>query len=293
MNTATLKYILRTIHLSAILTVLTLTAASCGEDVDSAQDTRQLVIDGFVDSDGTPEVLLTLSANPVQETNIKDHVVRWGKVTLSDGVDTVILTGRTNPNRVPPYTYYASGMRGVPGRCYTVTAEYAGRTAHAVCRMPYPTPIDEITFTPIETDSTAMRGQLTFTAPPDCPAYYRVYTRIEGVDSTYYPSKMGTVMAATPGQKLTIPIYRGTQVVAGNPDERLSFTRHAKVGVKLCRITPEAFAFYREFDNLITFGGGVFLTIHTPLPTNIRGSLGIWSAQGTSRCIVHATPSSF
>lgn len=239
---------------------------------------QRLVIDGYIDSDGEPEVILTLSANPEVSTQLSDCLVRWGKVTISDGIDTVILTGGHTNKRFPPYHYHSLSLCGTPGRTYTIRAEYDGLMASAKCTMPQPTPIDSVKFTPAVQGS--MEAEVSFTAPADCPAYYRIYTRLIGVDSTYYPSRQGVVRADIPGECISVPIYRGRQDITDHKTYTQTFPTGGLVGIKLCRITPEVFNFFREFENVSIFGGGVFLNLTSPLPSNISAGYGVWSAQG-------------
>lgn len=252
---------------------------SCIEPADEAAAGEQrLVIDGYIDSDGEPEVILTLSANPEVSTQLSDCLIKWGKVTVSDGIDTVILTGGRTNKRFPPYHYHSLSLCGTPGRTYTITAEYDGLTASAKCTMPMPTPIDGVSFTPRADGS--MDANISFTAPTDCPAYYRIYTRLIGADSTYYPSRQGVVRADIPGQRITVPIHRGRQDITDHKAYTSTFPTGELVGIKLCRISPEVYRFFHEFENISIFGGGMILNITSPLPSNISSGYGVWSAQG-------------
>lgn len=275
-------------YITSILTAMMLALLATACDSPEVAGDKRLVLDGYIDSGGTPEVILTMSADPAEVSNVRDHIVQWGKVTIYSSTDSVILTGARDKRRFPPYVYYSSLFKGEPGGRYRIRAEYSGMCVESECVMPRPTPIEEVRFKPEATDTSQMQATLTFTAPQDVPAYYRIYTRVMGQDSTWYPSKLGTFAVQTPGERVTRAIYRGEQEIYGPKERALTFPRGSKISIKLCRITPEVFAYYREFDNLSTFGGGVFLTVITPLPTNIRHGYGIWSAQGTSRLLIEA-----
>lgn len=240
------------------------------------------VIDGWLDSDGYPVVVFTASMQPGEgEQSVADKMIRWGKVTVSDETDTVILTGKLDRSYFPPYRYYTFGIKGQPGHTYRVTAEYEDIYAWAECTMPYPTPIDSLTLRPIEGNDSLRAGTLHFTAPEDCPAYYYLCMREFGDGGRPLPTMMGTVKATRPGEKISVGVY--------NPKNQLDtvpFVPQLKIGrqveVKLCRVTEEVYDFWSSYENSVMFGGSQFITSETSAPGNVAGGYGVWSVQGVS-----------
>ena len=80
------------------LTIITsLLLSSCTED-RFAEAEPQLVVEGWIDADGYPIVMLSLNM-PITDQEITfdslvNSIVIWGKVTISDGEKEVVLTGR-------------------------------------------------------------------------------------------------------------------------------------------------------------------------------------------------------
>lgn len=76
-----------------IVLPLLLMLAACDTPADYSLD-PQPVIEGWIDSDGYPNVIFTVAYSPEEtDVSVADKLIRWGKVTVSDGSDTVVLTG--------------------------------------------------------------------------------------------------------------------------------------------------------------------------------------------------------
>lgn len=275
------------IRIPGVLILLLALFTACTDE--SAPDAVMPVIEGWIDSDGYPTVLFTTTLHPnASEGSIADNMIRWGVVSISDGTEEVILTGSPDKNMLPPYRYYTTKMRGLPGRTYTVTASYKNLHATASCTMPQPVPIDKITIEKIAGNDTLRSARLFLTSPDDVPAYFCVTVReVKDLnDNIKYlhrplPSMMGTIKATVAGEKIEIGLYN-----AKNYENSSHFVPQMIVGrrlvVSLNRVSKEVYDFWTEYDNYVTFGHSVFLTPASPPQGNIIGGLGVWSAQGSS-----------
>lgn len=263
------------------LAMLPVLAAACTDSSSGPSSPAPLTIEGHIDSEGYVSVLLTSSIIPSDEGGpLADAVIRWGKVSLSDGETTVILTGGPDRNYVPPYRYFNHSMEGKPGRTYTITAEYEGRKATSTCTMPRPTPIDSLTAGRVEGNDTLRTVTVHFTAPDDCPAYYHLSTRALGIDPRYYPAMLGCVIASTPGENISLPAYRGKHFSA-TTDFSPQWPEGCTAMVKLERVSEEVYRFWDAYNNMVLFGGSQFTETPESLPGNVSGGYGVWSAQGT------------
>lgn len=268
------------------LYILTAVAAlgltNCIDDSEPASPVMP-VIEGWIDSDGYPVVIFTSSIQPDENgTSLADKIIRWGKITISDGEQDVILTGGPSKEFFPPYRYFTFDMKGVPGRTYSITAEYENLYATASCTMPYPTEITSIEFTPIEDSDTLRAATLHFTSPTDCPAYYCLNIRDLTLRRRLLPSMMSTAETLSPGEDISLPLY-----YPKNSIDTADYIPHFRVGseieVELCRVSKEVYDFWKDFDNMVMFGGSQFISGSTSLRGNINGGYGIWSARGSSR----------
>lgn len=261
--------------------------SACVDMEDSAEASSMPVIEGWIDSDGYPVVLYSSSIVPGIEGSLSSNVVTIGSVKISDGTESVMLTGAPANEYVPPFKYYTYEMRGMPGKIYSLTALCPGFDCSAEARMPEPTPIDSISCRPIMGNDTLRSVTVHFTAPEDVPAYY--YLRIRGVmrDDVSRPALMGVAEARKAGEKMMIPVYHAKDRFSKDPKP---FVPQPSVGeefeVQLCRVEKEVWDFWRAYDNLMTFGTSQFIGGSVALPGNIRGGLGVFSPQGVSKSLV-------
>ena len=116
--------------------------------------------------------------------NIENYIVRWGKVTISDGTDSVILTGGYDNDFFPPYKYTTFKMTGQAGKTYTLTAEYRGKKATAVTTIPQPVELDSLHVVRSESD-TLFYIKAFFEDNPDERNYYGLFSKRHGKDKAF------------------------------------------------------------------------------------------------------------
>lgn len=271
------------------VTILLTLVQGCDSADDNAPASPLPVVEGWINSSGTPTVLFTTSIPAGDTTSIRDHMLTWAKVTISDGDKEVVMTGGPAGGFFPPFRYHTSEMTGVPGKRYRITADYKTFHAEAECVMPSPTPIDNIEIHPIENDSL-FSVRLTFTAPSDVPAYYYISVTSDGIHSQPLPSMMGTTEVVTPGIQITLPVFR-PRVITNTERYTSYFKKGERFIVSLNRVQPDVYAFWRIFSDQAMFGTNNFISTSESLPGNINGGLGIFSAQGASSEIVEITGS--
>ncbi len=268
-------------HLIAAALLAAMAACDSGEPAPAPQ---RLVVEGWLNSGSYPEVLLNLSMVPSdQEQSVAESIVRWGKVSISDGQQEVILTGAPSDRYFPPYHYYNFDMVGEPGKTYTLRATYRGMEVISTVTMPRPTPIDGIDVTPVAGNDTLRHLTLRFTAPDDTPAYYHLSAQVLGIDGREYPCMLGAHEVLKPGVEVVLPVYRANRSTATAVDEYVAdFPVGSRVSVTLARVSPEVFEFWRAFDNASLVSGSVFVGAPGSLPSNIDGGYGVWSPQGAT-----------
>lgn len=270
--------------LKIAIVFIVLSVQSC---IDSPEFQQQKpVIDGWIDSDGYPVVLFTSSVVPDENnSSIADHLIQWGVVTISDGEKEIIMTGGPSDKYFPPYRYVTFQMQGVPGKTYTITADYKDLHAESTCRMPYPTPISSIETFPIEGNDSLRAAEIRFVTPDDVPAYYYIGLRNLGESGRFMPTMLSTYKALIPGEEVSLPVM--------HPQNRLTdeeFVSHLKIGeqleIQLCRVSEEVYEFWKSYEDAVLFGGTQFFASSQSLPGNICGGFGVWSAQGVSTTVL-------
>lgn len=270
-----------------LLSLSSLLWAGCDDYATDASGSPKVVIEAYISQDGTPEVFFTTSVSPSQAGELADVVVRWGKVTVTDGTDTVVMTGGPLKGSFPPYHYYTHLMSGKTGRSYTITAEYDGLSATATATIPEPTPIDSIVIRPIEENDTLCSATLWFTTPADTPAYYYISVLEDREGARPLPAYLGTVTVDRPGMSVSAPVYRPKYKYdapeAYVPQLRLG----ARYVIWLCRVEKGVYDFWNGYNNTVAFGsGGFFINSTAQLTGNVSGGYGIFSAQGRTRAAI-------
>ncbi len=260
---------------------------SCLTDDDGVNHPDVPVLDAWIDSYGFPVALLTESLDPGSGAEISSKVIRWGKITISDGETTAIMTGSPDRNYFPPYRYHTSELYGVPGRTYTITAEFGGKKVTASAMMPEPTPIDNVTVSPIAGNDTLRSVSMTFTSPDDTPAYYYVTVRDLNSPSRVraLPAIMSTVKATRSGRPVEIPVF-----MPKVKHDTVTYTSNPTVGqrleLNLCRVSEEVFDFWDDYNSTILIGSSEFISGDISLRGNVNGGYGVFSPQGVSRMVV-------
>lgn len=271
--------------LMAALLLMSATVAMPGCSDEPEEPSPDLaVIEGWIDTDKSPVVLFTSSMSPSGESeDLTEMMIRWGKVTISDGEQTLIMTGGRSDLYFPPYRYYTHSMKGKTGREYSITVDFMKLHATAKSKMPEPTPISEITMEPVAGNDSLVSATLWFEAPADVPAYYTLL--IQELDKSSAPlhGMLGTAMATKAGERYGIPVLHAKQSYIFTDHFVAHPVRGERLLVTLARVDSITFEFWRSYDDIISFGNNPIVSPAADLPTNVSGGLGIFSARAISQ----------
>ena len=162
----------------------------------------QIVVEGSIDSGEPAVVVLTQMLPYGSDTeegplNMKEIVIRWATVSLSDGERSEMLVGKIDTNYTPPYIYAGSSIRGEPGKKYTLTVKYSGRTLTAETVVPEPVPIRKYEVIPSQTNDTLYSIKIYFEDNPERKDYYKVFAKVKNSDNRYFPAFMGNLSDVT------------------------------------------------------------------------------------------------
>ena len=276
-------------HAFLILITSLLAFIGCEEAVLPSYD-PEIVVEGWIENGGFPVVILTttvpVSSSVKDSTDLKDHIIRWGKVTISDGEKDVVLTGRKDDRYFPPYIYTTSGMRGVSGKEYSLKVEYSGRTVTASTTIPEPVPLEYVRVHEVENgsdDPEDRRYQITggLKDNPQTKDYYKVFTKIQHQDSSFVSSFLGlTDDAILTDQVKEIPINRGFGTIGWKNENY--FRSDDIVHIRFCTLTPQGYIYWSDFEEIQSLSQNPFFPISTDIRSNIRGGLGYWTGYGST-----------
>ena len=99
---------------------------------------------------------MTISDNYQQADSLSQYLIRWAKVSVSDGERTVVLTGKFDSRYFPPYVYTTGNMRGEAGKTYTLDVEHRDFHATATTTIPETHRIENLTIKPCADSDTAL-----------------------------------------------------------------------------------------------------------------------------------------
>lgn len=262
-----------------LLYLLLLAIVGCTESNEPAVEPKA-VVEAWIDNGRHPQVLFTSTITPDMEGGeLADAMLRWGKVTISDGSNEYVMTGMRDNEYFPPFRYTTTELVGVPGTTYKITASYKQLRAEAACRMPQPTLIDSVTFQACDID-TLRAALMHFTAPEDVPAYYYLTISERMGSSVSLPCLMGWKECTVASVPVGVAVMNSKQTQPGE-DFQPQLRLNAKYVVSLHRVEKPVYDFWRAYDDAILFGSNMLFGDVASLPSNINGGFGVFSARGT------------
>ena len=257
---------------------------SCAPDY--FEDNRsELVVEGWIEDNRPPVVILsktlTLSDKYQSLTDLKDYIVTWAKVSVSDGVDTVVLTGKYDPEYFPPYVYTTGRMFGRVGATYTLMVEYEDIYATAETRI-LPSPVMENMRVVRSEDSDSLY-QIEITMRDESPEkdYYQVFTKTGTSSKQFFASYLGYFTDDVITDGTFIPVFRGKSAM--DEDYTPYFKENDSVSVKIAHIDNGAYEFWSTYSKNVNMPSSMFLTAISRVPSNISGALGYWCGMGSLR----------
>lgn len=269
------------------LLCLSLLFFSCNTD-DDVSEQPKLVVEGWIDSGGYPIVLLTATV-PISEQgrdvkDLGDYVLRWAKVTVSDGEREVVLTGMLDKRYFPPYVYTTSRLRGEVGKTYRLTVSYSGLYAEAETFIPQPVPLDSIRVRPCEDSDTLYQIRAYFHDDPSQSAYYKFFTRIGRNQRMYLSSYIQTLDNSVflSGEEIDVSVMRG-RLITDRPNEYTPyFTEKDTVVVKFARMDSLSFLFWNQMEHNMTLSFLPVTAAKRNPQFNVKGGIGYWCGYGAT-----------
>lgn len=264
----------------AIWVLLCLLFFSCKEDYVYQQE-RVLVVEGWIDSGDYPIVMVTTSApfsNEAQKVeSLDEYLLKWAKVTISNGEEEVVLTGKIDTCYTPPYIFTTGKMKGESGRKYRLTVSYKDFYAEAETTIPHSVPLDSFTVSRVEKDSL-YQLKAHFKDEKSDKNFYKFFVKVKGEDDCMRPSFWGTINDEVLGEQAEAVVYQPLRMFYGDYSP---FYHHDDiVAVKFVQMGEEAYQFWKAFDELQSFSGVLFFPVTKSLPSNIKGGIGYWFGYG-------------
>lgn len=267
--------------LSYILFLWAICLVACDDDNISADVPQTLAVEGWIENGEFPIVMVTktlpVSTEYQNLDELSAYLVRWAKVTVSDGEKSVVLIGRYDDNYYPPYIYTTPYMRGELGKTYTLTVEYEGKTLSSYTTIPQTQPnLDRYRVEKCEGTEDQYQIKACFRDNPHEKNYYLFFVKT-GAELTnhYLGAYMGAVNDDMISEYVEYPVYQGHQY------NQNKYTPYFKAGdvvsVKFVQVDQSSWTFWDQYTKSQTLQSNMFLSTFMPLPSNIEGGTGYWS----------------
>lgn len=187
----------------------------------------------------------------IDSTNVLSHVIRSAKITISDGETSEVLRVKNDKNRVPPFVYFGSTLKGEAGKEYSLKIEYLNRIITAITKVPKSVPLKNAEY--IKKNSADTTGYIfvKFDDPVNEKNYYQIATKIDGEEPIFVPSFYGNLDDQNFNKsEVSVQINRGVLLF---PKTKFTpyFTDGDLIHVKLRTQNKDALDFWNSWQNEI------------------------------------------
>lgn len=241
-----------------------------------------LVVEGWIENGMPPVVILTKTLNFSTEltplTDIEDYIIKWAKVSVSDGNKTVVLTGKYAPEYFPPYIYTTGHMLGQAGHTYSVTVEYDNFHATAQTSIPEPPDVKDYRVVPSAQNDTLYQIEILLQDNNPDIDYYQAFVKNKVKSKQYLSAYMGSFNDEILSEGAYIPIFNGVEAIT----EKFSpfYTKNDSISVKIAHIDHHSYEFWDQYSKNVQMPSNMFLTSVSWIPTNVTGGIGYWCGMG-------------
>ena len=260
-----------------------LIAVSACSTYESAESER-LVVDGWIDADGYPVVMVssTLQVNTeeISKRDLNQHIKNWARVSINDGEKEEVLIGKRDDRYFPPFIYTTSRMRGEVGKRYTLNVYSDGESVTAQTSIPGTAGLENIRAVKAKGADTLYDIVATLKGLPEDGTYYKVFVKVEGRDSIFMPSLFGNFDNSDINAEGTIKILPSTTQKWSNYDT--FFHSGDKVRIKFCSMDGMSYRYWCDYEEILTLARNPLFPVTRQICSNIDGGLGLWAGYGAS-----------
>ena len=247
--------------------------AACAKE--APETTPLLVVEGWIESDEAPVVMVTTSVIPTPEpqdiSRLEDYVEKWARVAVWDGDKEVILTGMISQRYTPPFYFTTGRIIGEVGKTYRLTVDTDQFHAESTATIPEAVGLQSLEAIPYGDDGSQFLLKAAYSGAYHC----KFFTLIEGVDKTYVPAFSSL---ATGSERTEVTIRPGSTLYRS--EKRPSFHSGETVWVKCCALGEDMYAMWKALDDLLYLDIPAFFSLDSNLPGNVDGAIGYFAGYG-------------
>lgn len=261
---------------------------SCQKEIDLnlPEAEEQIVVDGYIEYNSYPFVVLTRSVpffSEMDSAQLRKLVVTTAKVTVTSDTDSEILTLQPNEKFFPPYVYRGTTFKGEIGKEYSIKVEVNNKVITSKTSITNTAKIDSIWFEPLKDNDTLGLLWMQIQDNPNESNYYRVLTKRKGKDRNYIPSMIFSAFSDINfnGKLFTIAVYKGITDFS-HPLEDIYFNVKDSVFIRLSTMDKESYDCWMSLQNEMVNYGNPLAEPNNPIVTNITNGIGVWSGFGST-----------
>ena len=276
----------------ALVCLLTVTGVcACADEAkEPLPEKMPIVVEGWIEDGGHPMVIVTRAVILRGDSiDFNESVEKWCRVTVSDGNRDVILTARKNDDYMPSYVFTSTRITGKVGLTYTLTIETEDESYSATTTIPAPVTIDSLRVSRSVMNDTLYQVHAFAPIAAERGRYYKFFTWVRNREKRYYSAFLGTFEGVDYNPVTGYGVSRGNHTDFRNVLEdgkKEPFTPNYYKGdtvyVKLCTLEPEAYEFWRAYENSVSLSNNLFFNVTNGCPSNIAGAKGYWAGYGSS-----------
>ena len=243
-----------------------------------------LTVQGWIENGGHPLVMVAETIPMDGEARISqaammEHIAKWAKVSVSDGENTVYLTGNADTDYFPPYVFTTARMTGEVGKTYTLEVEYKDFKARAVTTIPEPVPVERISA--MQMADSLFTLQVGFIDPPQKGQYYKVFTRTTGIDTHYHPSAMAQFSDEVLDGYSEFRLFSVQRLL--DLIDRPNYKLGEEVWIKMCTTDAATYNYWNNFELMLATNANATIWLDPDMQSNMEGALGYWAGYGVEQ----------
>ena len=245
---------------------------------------QEIVVEGWIEQGQWPVVILTTTVPVTTEKqdldDLEKYLIKWAKVTISDGEKDYVLYGTKDDRYFPPYIYTTQKFTGEVGKTYHLKVEYSGKTATAKTTIPAVPQLENITIREAgDKDKWNIFADIV-----DCPQTkdnYKLFIRKEKKDSCFKASMFGILDDSTmEGDRMTVQV---TDCLNHYLTRYHSwFESTDVVHIRLSNMEDALFDYWRDYEAVTSLSKNPILPVSMKIRSNVDGALGYWAGYGSS-----------
>lgn len=265
------------------LFIIAISFISCKKQENLNEFEQKFIVNGYIESGKPAYVNIMLNMPfyaPVNSEQLEKSIIRYAKVTVSDGEKSEILTGYYKNGEFPYFYYKGNTLLGEVGKKYFLEISYGGYMLTAETDIPSPVALNKIWF--IEKPDSKQQLSISFTDDANAKNYYKIYTKtqnesdfvrclVSNHDDKYFNGKV-----------VELQLNRGKQ---SNTQHNWGpyFLKGDTVLVRFATMNQHAFDFWQSYENEVVNASNPLMGSSLSLKGNINGQgNGIWCGYGVN-----------